>query len=127
MSLIGDYEKWKSGYLDRCAERGKELLQQYIRKEHYDSGNMYMSCTWMPVNENTRRITTDPLSHTNGVHYAPIVRDGRKGFSVKPPKKALRFYSKGELYYRRSVGPYEGDPNLEKDPYTQLCKEVSKL
>lgn len=126
MSLIDDYEKWKTGYLDRCAERGKELLQQDIRREHYDSGNMYQSCTWTTVNSNTRKISTDPLSHTNGVHYAPIVRDGRG--PVYPKRaKALRWYSGGQLFIRKSAGPYLGDAGFPTRAADALRAEVSKL
>lgn len=126
MSIVDDYTKWKTGYLDRVAERGRVLLQRDIRKEHYDSGNMYMSCEWTTVNENTRRIITDPLSHTNGVHYAPIVRDGR-GPVYPKYKKALKWYSGGELFIRKYAGPYEGDPGFPTRAADQLRAEVPNL
>lgn len=126
MSLIDDYDNWKRGYLDRVAERGAKLLQQDIRREHYDSGNMYQSCTWMTVGENARRITTDPASHTNGVHYAPIVRDGRGPIFPKRAK-ALRWYSGGELFIRKSAGPYAGDPGFPTRAADQLRAEVPNL
>ena len=44
-------------------------------------------------------------------HIYPLsVEKGRKGFSVKPPRKALAFYIGGELIFRKSVGPAKPRP-----------------
>ena len=123
---FSEYNKWKKDYLDRVAERGKKLLQADIRKEHYDSGNMYQSCEWTAPNENTRKISTDPLSHTNGVKYAPIVRDGRGPIYPKN-KKALKWYSGGQLFIRKSAGPYPGDPGFPTRAADALRAEIPNL
>lgn len=123
---INDYDKWKKEKLDKIAERGKALLKTDIRKEHYDSGNMYESVTVMNVDENTRRIITDPQSHTNGVKYAPIVRDGRGPIYPKR-KKALRWYKNGQAIIRKSAGPYAGDPGFPKRAADKLREEIPNL
>ena len=126
MDNFGEYNSWKRKYLDKVAERGKELLQQDIRKEHYDTGEMYRAVTVMPVNDNARRIITDPNSHTNGVKYAPIVRDGRGPIYPKY-KKALRWYQHGQLYIRKSAGPYPGDSGFPSRAADALRKEIPNL
>ena len=124
--FVDDYEKCKKGYLDRVAERGTKLLQQDIRANHYDSGNMYQSCVWTNVNDNTRKIMTDPRSHTNGVYYAPIVRDGRGPIFPKH-KKALKWYKNGQTIIRKSAGPYKGDSGFPTRAADKLRAEIPNL
>ena len=138
---IDEYDKWKEQKLDKIAERGKELLKAYIRaKPHYVSGNLYESVTTMPGGENSRRILTDPESHTNGIKYGPIVRDGRGPVPRDPNywkgrehPKSLRWFKNGEPVFSKRAGPYDGDPNLPGKPghtspiTEQLRKEIPNL
>lgn len=123
---INDYDEWKKQKLDKIAERGKVLLQRDIRANHYDSGNMYQSVVVTSFSENQREISTDPVSHTNGVHYAPIVRDGRGPIYPKR-KKALKWYKNGEVIIRKSAGPYKGDKDFPKRAADQLREEIPNL
>ena len=123
---FSEYDKWKQDKLNKIADRGKTLLQEDIRKDHYDTGEMYRGVSIMNVSENARRIITDPVSHTNGVHYAPIVRDGRGPIYPKR-KKALRWYQGGQLYIRKSAGPYAGDSGFPKRAADKLRAEIPNL
>lgn len=123
---IDEYDEWKQKKLDKIAERGKTLLQEDIKKEHYDTGEMYRAVSIFNVNENARRIITDPVAHTNGVHYAPIVRDGRGPIYPKR-KKALRWYKNGQLYIRKSAGPYDGDVGFPARAADKLRAEIPNL
>ena len=99
-------------------------FQQQIIMEVCDnpSGMLASSIQEEDINNGYGFIVGTIINHI----YPMSVEYGRKGFSAKPPRKALAFYLNGELVFRKSVGEAKPRPFVAPayDKTKQIAEEI---
>lgn len=141
---IRDFDSYLADKMDRISRRGEQILKEDILHNHYHSGQMMADVHTEPRGRFSFVITTNPKAYTVsttvfsfdaaprssgvGFEYAPVVRSGRRGFSVHPPKRALHWKTReGNNVFVHSVGPYTGDAGFPTRARDRLASEISQL